>query len=457
MLGNSFDFQTVLPALDADEVSTIADVNGQAPGLAALMHRRYGCGIDVICLDSKGGFAPLPEAQLAEYMSALDRGGVDREAVRVVARPRRLGQYDVLISLNGFGAVHKPQNLKYVLDRALHPLSRAVIEIRKGSGSYPFLKSYGGCNTLKLPEDGANGLAVLSVEPQEDAKPAEGWAQTAQALAGEEGFFSELSEHSFLFVPRGGTLVVTFDNLDIAMTKRAERRPWGYGFIEAQGWSMLGVMANGWTWFRHQEVIRKFEELRDSGFFAQFSRVVFYGASMGGYAAAAFAAAAPGSTVFAISPQSTLDKSLVPWETRYRKVWERDFSGPFGDAALASRGAGDVHIMYDPYAALDAAHAARFTGANVTLWRCPLLGHRLGSSLQQMGVLQEIACGAIAGDLTPHRFHQLLRKRRGFPRFQRELANLALDRGHPGLAKQVCTYILRQRDDRFFRRLKDRL
>ncbi|MEX0303647.1 MAG: hypothetical protein AB3N24_14610, partial [Leisingera sp.] len=319
------------------------------------------------------------------------------------------------------------------------------------------LKSYGGCNTLKMPEAGANGLAVLSVEPQEEAEPAEGWAEVAAELAGRDGFFTDLSEHSFLYVPRGDTLVVTFDNLDIAMTKREERRPWGYGFIEAQGWSMLGVMANGWTWFRHQEVTAKFEELRDSGFFEQFKRVVFYGASMGGYAAAAFAAAAPGSTVFSISPQSTLDKTLVPWEMRYKKVWERDFSGPFGDAAEVSRAAGDVHIMFDPYVAPDAAHAARFTGENVTFWRCPLLGHRLGSSLQQMGVLQEVARGAIAGELTPHRFHRLLRKRHGFPRFQRELANLALDRGHPRLAHRVCSYILRQRDDVFFRRMMERI
>ncbi|WP_323775597.1 hypothetical protein [Leisingera sp.] len=457
MLGDGFDFKTVLSALDADEVANVADVNGQAPELTALLHQRYGCSVDVVCLDGKGAFASLPDEQLESYLADLKRGGVDPEAVRIVTRPRRLGQYDVLISLNGFGAGHKPQHLKPVLDRALHPLSRLVIEIRKGSGSYPFLKAYGSCNTLVPPEAGRNGLAILSAEPQEVLPPSGEWTKVARQLAGKEGFFDELEEHSFLFLPRGSTLVVTFDNLDIAMSKREERRPWGFGFIEAQGWSMLGVMANGWTWFRHQEVSAKFEALRDSGFFAQFSRVVFYGASMGGYAAAAYAAAAPGSTVFAISPQSTLDKTLVPWEMRYKKVWDRDFSGPFGDASLASQAAGDVHIMFDPYVTPDAAHAARFSGANVTFWRCPLLGHRLGTSLQQMGILQEIARGAISGELTPHRFHRLLRKRHEFPRFQRELANLALDRGHPRLAKQACEYILRQRDDRFFRRMKARL
>ena len=435
----------------------VADINGQAPELCILLHQRYGCRIDFVGLDRKGASQAPDEAVFQDWLARLKRAGVDQDLIRVADTPRGLGRYDVILALNGFGSRRKIRNFKPLLDRALHPLSRLVIEIRKGSGSYPFLKAYGSCNTLLPPEAGRNGLAVLSAEPQEVPPPSGEWSRVARQLAGKEGFFDELEEHSFLFMPRGGTLVVTFDNLDIAMTKRDDRRPWGFSFIEAQGWSMLGVMANGWTWFRHQEVSRKFEALRDSGFFEQFSRVVFYGASMGGYAAAAYAAAAPGSTVFAISPQSTLDKTLVPWETRYKKVWDRDFSGPFGDAALASQAAGEVHIMFDPYVAPDAAHAARFTGANVRLWRCPLLGHRLGSSLQQMGILQEIARGAIAGELTPHRFHRLLRKRHSFPRFQRELANLALDRGHPRLAQRVCDYILRQRDDRFFRRLKARL
>ena len=113
------------------------------------------------------------------------------------------------------------------------------------------------------------------------------------------------------------------------MTKRDTRRPWGFEFIEAQNWSMLGVMANGWTWFRDPAVTAEFDCLKDSGFFEQFDRVVFYGASMGGYAAAAFSSAAKGATVFAISPQSTVDKTVVPWEMRYKSVWNRDFTGPY--------------------------------------------------------------------------------------------------------------------------------
>lgn len=249
-------------------------------------------------------------------------------------------------------------------------------------------------------------------------------------------------------MPRGDTLVVTFDNLDIAMGKREDRRPWGYAFIEKQGWSMLGVMAAGWTWYRDPWVAAEFDRLAATGFFARFARVVFYGASMGGYAAAAFSPAAPGADVVAISPQSTLDRALVPWETRYRIAWERDFTGRYGDAAAVSSAAGRVIILFDPYEPLDAAHAGRFAHPNVLRLRCPLLGHRLGTALQQMGILGPIVLAALDGSLTAAAFYRALRARREFPRYQRELFARALARGRPGLARRVGRHVLARGDNR---------
>jgi len=316
------EIRAVIDALDLDDVGQVVDIGGQAPGLAIALHHRFGADIALVGLDDKGRIVALPEAERESYAARLAEAGVAREAFsRIVTGegPARGQRFDVILSLNGFGSRRNIRGLKPFLDAHLHPASRVVIEIRRGSGAYPGI---------------------------------------ARDLAGENGFFTDCGDHSFLFVPRGDVLVVTFDNLDIAMTKRDDRRPWGFGFIESQGWSMLGVMANGWTWFREEAVEREFDRLREEGFFARFRRVVFYGASMGGYAAAAFSAAAPGSVVFAISPQSTLDKSVVPWEKRYRKAWGRDFSGPYGDAAEASRAAREVHLMYDPYVAPDAARSA---------------------------------------------------------------------------------------------------
>ncbi|MBC7157701.1 MAG: hypothetical protein H5U20_09330, partial [Rhodobacteraceae bacterium] len=200
--------------------------------------------------------------------------------------------------------------------------------------------------------------------------------------------------------------------------------------------------------YREPSVAAEFDRLRDEGFFGRFGRVVFYGASMGGYAAAAFSPAAPGADVVAISPQSTLDRRLVPWETRYKVAWGRDFSGPYGDAAAVSRAARRVSILYDPHEPLDAAHVARFTGANVVRLRANLLGHRLGSSLHQMGILSPVILGALAGTLDEAEFYRLLRARRDFPRYQRELFRRALARGHRRLARAMAEGVLARGQNR---------
>lgn len=434
--------KAILQSLDVDDVQHFADINFGAPELAVALHKRYGCKIDILSVDETCNFVTPAKAVQDEYIAFLKKSGVPKSATRIVKTRKMLKCYDVLASINNFGTRFRINYIKMLLKEALHPMSRVVVSIKKGSGSYPFLNKFGGCNTISLATAENIGLVILSLEPEvlPDAK----WSSIAKELAGKDGFFTDCGQHSFLYVPRGKTLVVTFDNLDIAMTKRHTRRPWGFEFIEAQNWSMLGVMANGWTWFRDPAVTAEFERLKDSGFFEQFSRVVFYGASMGGYAAAAYAAVVENSTVFAISPQSTLDKSVVPWEMRYKSVWQRDFSGPYGDAALASQKVRSVHIMYDPYAKLDAAHAKRFTGKNVKHWRCPHLGHRLGSSLLQMGILNVIASECINGNLDDATFYKLLRKRRTLPRYLRELANLALERNHIGLAKRVSKFTRQQ-------------
>lgn len=436
------NIKTILQSLDTDGVENFADINFGAPEIAIAIHNRYGSNIDILSVDAHCQFIPPPPELLEKYMALLNKAGVQNTAIRVIDNQKKLRPYDILASIDSFGTNFKIKPLRKIMDKALHAQSRVIMNIKKGSGSYPFLNAYGGSNTLVNATADQYGLVVMSIEPK--TPPAQEWSAIAKGLAGKNGFFTDCGEHSFLYVPRGKTLVVTFDNLDITINKRDTRRPWGFEFIEAQNWSMLGVMANGWTWFRDPAVTTEFDRLKNSGFFEQFDRVVFYGASMGGYAAAAYSSAAKGATVFAISPQSTLDKSIVPWEMRYKAVWGRDFSGPYGDAALVSDKAETVHIMYDPYVRPDAAHAARFTGKNVKYWRCPHLGHRLGSSLAQMGILNEISRKCINGDLDNATFYKLLRKRRKFPRYLRELLSLAIERNHPGLAMRVCKFTKQQ-------------
>lgn len=467
---NNDDTQSLLAALACGPCDSFADIGGTALPLTLAAVARWDCAVYLVDLTRKGSFSDHRSDWVRPYLAALDDAGTDMTRVWVISRADDLAPWDVIANLQGFGDAAKVKHLQPILSRCLHADSRMVSDIRKGSGSFPFLSDFGTCEILwRRQEDGVERTRVILTPkappiPQvtldttaQDSVAASDWAGIARAIAGPDGFYTENAAHSFLFLPRGKTLVVTFDNLDIAMGKREDRRPWGFSFIEKQGWSMLGVMANGWTWYRDPWVWAEFDRLAAEGFFARFDRVAFYGASMGAYAACAFAAAHPGCEVVAISPQSTLDKSVVPWETRYKTAWASDFGGKYGDAAEASRSAGRVSILFDPYEPLDRAHAERFTAPNVVQLRAPLLGHRLGSLLGQMGILTPVILAALEGRLEPAAFYRLLRARHSFPRYQRELFQRALDRNRPGLARRVGRWVLKRGDNRFIRQAMSKL
>ncbi|WP_199737917.1 glycosyltransferase family 32 protein [Falsigemmobacter faecalis] len=431
------------PEAGQRSVASVADVTGVAVPELFDLWQQFRCDITLLSPGAEGPFTGAGPAKSARR--ELIARGVPREKIQIPAQPGDLRPVDLVLNIAGFGARWK-RPLPESLSRSLcHSDTLMLSDIRKGSGAWGWLKALGPTEALGPPQGEMTRVQTRIAPPADQA----GWAGLARELAGSGGFFEDLGEHSFLYIPRSPkVLVVTFDNLDIAMNKREDRRPWGFDFIEKQGWAMLGVMAGGWTWYRDGAVSAMFERLRDEGFFSRFERVVFYGASMGGYAAAAFSGAAPGADVVAISPQSTLDRGLVPWESRYKTAWHRDFSGPFGDAAEVSDKAARMVLLYDPFEPLDARHAARFSGDNVMRLPAPLMGHRLGSSLLQMGVLTEIILAALDGTLTPQAFRTTLRARRSFPRYQRELFEKAMAKGHRKLALRMAERALQLTDNR---------
>lgn len=280
------------------------------------------------------------------------------------------------------------------------------------------------------------------------------WRRELIKLGDERGFFKELGDqHTALHVREGSTLVVTFENLDHVFEHGGTRLPWGFDFIKSHGWSILGLMAHDWTWYRDDAVHDFFDTLRDDGFFETFDRVVFYGASMGGYAAAAFSAACPGATVITISPQATLDRAVTPWETRYSKAWDRNYRDRYGFAPDMLASAEKVYLMWDPLAPLDAAHAALFTGENIKRLHCRLMGHRIASAMQGMGILKSVILRAISGTLTELEFYQALRARREFTRYMKEMLAKVDTRGNPWLTALFCEHYLSTRRGPAFRKV----
>ncbi|MEX1660763.1 phosphoadenosine phosphosulfate reductase [Thioclava sp. 15-R06ZXC-3] len=270
------------------------------------------------------------------------------------------------------------------------------------------------------------------------------WASQLEQIGDEHGFYRALDpEHKALFVKGDDTLVVTFDNLDDARQKVEDRLPWGVKFINSQGWSALGVAAHGWTWYRAEAVHDFFDQLKAERFFDRFKQVVFYGASMAGYAAAAFSSAAPGAKVIALSPQATLDRDLTGgWENRFRLAWRRDFNSRYGYAPNEVRTAQKMWLFYDPLSREDAVHAALFRSPNVTRIRCRHFGHNMGSVMNLMGALKPITQGCVTDDLDEAGIYKLLRARRHLPLFQKQILQQITAKKRPLLTYHYARAVL---------------
>lgn len=301
-------------------------------------------------------------------------------------------------------------------------------------------------------ETPATADAPLAMPTSDAPMTRQDWRAQMKSMGDAEGFYEDIgAQHTALFVRRGKTLIVTFENLDHVYENAESRMPWGFNFVEGRGWSFLGLMAHDWTWYRDESVYDFFDRLRDEGFFAGFDKVVFYGASMGAYAACSFSAAAPGATVIAISPQATLERRLVSWETRYKKAWKRSYSGRYGYAPEMVSSADNVSLFYDPTEPLDAMHASLFQGPNVQKFRCRHLGHRIASFWISLGMLKPVILGCVENTLSEHSFYQMMRARRESPRFQRALLGRTIAMGRDGLVVMLCSHILSKRGAPKFR------
>lgn len=221
----------------------------------------------------------------------------------------------------------------------------------------------------------------------------------AAFTAEKNGHYRQMERHFAAFFARSNRLVVTFDHMK-SRDAPSPRFPWCYDILEARGISHLGLMMSRRNdWFRHRDLFDYFDELSATGFFEQFEDVLFYGSSMGGFGACAYASAAPGARVLVMIPQSTLSPTLAPHETRYDRGYARgDWDDPrYIDGADGVAAAAHAQIIYDPYFADDRLHAERLVGPNVHHLRTFFAGHKATRALQFGGVLEPLLTASLEG------------------------------------------------------------
>lgn len=238
-----------------------------------------------------------------------------------------------------------------------------------------------------------------------------------------DAFRLELRGYVLTYSPGGRTLVVSFSPMK-ASTVVGERNVWGHDFLRKRGYSILGVVPLENDWYRGKDIAEFFLGEQFRGLCAAHDRRVFYGSSMGGYAACAFAAAAPGTIIVAHNPQTTLDTRIVPWERRFAQGRGQDWDGDFRDGRDGVAAAGRALVTFDPHTPEDAQHAERLQGL-ATFLLVPFVGHAVPGHLQRMGLLGRSFDDFVADTWDSTVWRGLVRRRRITRAFLSTVANRA--------------------------------
>lgn len=174
------------------------------------------------------------------------------------------------------------------------------------------------------------------------------------------------------------------------------------------------------------------------------NRRVAYGSSMGAFAAISFGARLGCDTVVAISPQVSISREVVPWETR----WKRESSertAPVPNAANHLQNDQKLHLVYDPFVTLDRKHAelvetiALSRGATVINHKFAFSGHQTLRTLMQANLLPCLLDHA-AFSRAPRLALADYRRARWMSHYsaQEVLANPYLLKKHPRLLNRVA-------------------
>ena len=296
---------------------------------------------------------------------------------------------------------------------------------------------------------------MTDAKADRDAAPAD-WQRAMDAATEDDGYLTPLGDrHWAYFLERKPTLLVTFDSAD-AIRAQDDTMPLHHAMTRSRDWSHLCVICEGETWWRDPAVFRYFDRLVDDGFLDDFDHVVFYGAGIAGYAAAAYSAVAPGAQVVLVAPCATMDPARAGWDDRHRSARRVDFTDRYTYAPDMTEGAGQVWLIYDPHNPLDAMHAALFHRPWTTCLLTRHVGEGTEDTLIEMRILDRILEAAAQNALTRDRFARLWRGRRSNASYLRALLAEAKASGHTRREIKICRSVTsRLRAPRFERRLAE--
>lgn len=211
-----------------------------------------------------------------------------------------------------------------------------------------------------------------------------------------------------------GPLVVTFEHFKKeASARNPYRVGWIVDYLRERKVSHVAVKPHQGDWYRRRGLTESIEYLKESGFLNRFERVITCGGSMGGYGALAFSGLLGADTVVAFNPLTTLNRDIVPWETRFQNITKQlDWTGPFSDAAEECARARQIYAVVDRRYDLDWKHIARLPTHNLHVLNAPYLQHQLPLHLLKLSLLEPLLDNMVDDQVSTMPFSKLMRSRR---------------------------------------------
>lgn len=209
-------------------------------------------------------------------------------------------------------------------------------------------------------------------------------------------------------------IVFTYDNMLTCSKDIETRSGWGFAFLKKNRYNVVSFLTRSPDWYRLPEFKAIINAINKSGFkLSRYPRRIAYGSSMGAYAAATFGDKLRCEDRILFHPISTLNRSLVPWESRRFTRKTQNWNGPYNDAVKGCRKAKNVFIFVDNLFRLDYQHCKRFLqNGNVTVLKCAGLGHGIPNHFITLGIFKNVILPLLNRNLNKEKFHKIIRKRR---------------------------------------------
>ncbi|UAK25352.1 tetratricopeptide repeat protein [Sphingomonas nostoxanthinifaciens] len=216
--------------------------------------------------------------------------------------------------------------------------------------------------------------------------------------------------------PDAPARVVTFDSHHD--DPGTDRLGFGEAFFASEGIGAIHVLTAANDWFQCPDTPAALAAVRA----AANAPLLAYGSSMGGYGAVRFAAAAGADRVLALSPQYSIDRRKVDFETRWKEEARRIRFRPELDGPIA--GVVPSVVAYDPLLDEDRCHVDRIAGdVAIERLRVPHGGHNSAAFLSDLGLLKPLVHAMLDGNLDlPAVAGEAHRRRKESPTWLGELA-----------------------------------